>query len=304
VKRVPTVLAAITAAPLLCCAMDTSELPEVLGHLNGRPIRREELAGELAPQLAKLEFDRDAAQIRRVVRMCVDNEVYRRLIDAELKKYGITPSRAVAEEYLAGLLKLMPLSLSRANFEREISPRLETGDFQLKAAVHIYLERRFPPALLTVSPAEVARYYEYNRLRYRKPDHWDIGIIRIDRSRADAAEAAAAARARLLQGENFERVAQELDPEGAGGKLSSPEIRPLFARELAGMAPGDVSGVISSDDAYYVLLLRGREIGGMMALIEVAPFIVMEVSAAKDALALRRVLTELTAEAQISYAPL
>ena len=297
-----TVWIVSVALPLLCGAMDASELPEVLGQLNGVPIRRDDLAAELAPKLAKLEMERDAAQIRHVVRKCVDDEVCRRLLDAELKKQGIAPSKKLAEEYLAGMLKLMPPS-SRGNFESELSPRLDEPDFQLKAAVHLYLERRFSPALLTVSAAEVERYYEYNRLRYRQPDNWNIGVIRVERGRADAADVIASARARLLQGENFERVAQEVDPEGAGGKLSSPEVQALFARELAAMDAGDVSNVVSAGDAYYILLLRGRKIGETLALADVAPFIVMEISAAKDALALRKVLTEALRRSDVGYTP-
>ena len=283
--------------------MDTAELPEVLAELNGIPIRREELKSELAPQLAPLEAERDRAQVRSVVRRCVDEAICRRLLDAELKKQGIIPSRKVAEEYLANMLRLMPPG-SRKKFEEEISPRLDTPDFQLKAAVHSCLERRFTPELLAVSAAEVGRYYELNRLRYRLPERWDIGVIRIDGRRGDAAEVAASARARLLQGEKFERVAKEVDPEGAGGKLPSGEMRAIFARELAAMSPGDVSNVVPARDGYYVMLLRGRAAGGEMPLAEVAPFIVMEISSAKDSLALNKVLTEALGAAHVRYAPL
>ena len=294
---------ALAAVPFFCCAMDTTELPEVLGQLNGIPIKRDELAGELAPQIADLESERDRSQVRHIVRKCVDAEVCRRLLAAEFKKQGIVPSRALAEEYLAGLMKQMPSS-SREKIRLEMSPSLDTGDFQLKAAVHIYLERRFSPAAFSISPAEIMRCYELNRPRYRKPDHWDIGVIRIDRKRGDAAEVAASARARLLQGENFERVARELDPEGASGKLASPDVRTLFERELAVMAPGDVSKVLSTGDACYVLLLRSKVIGGAMGLDEVTPVIVMELSAAKDALALRKVLTDEMKKAEIIYTPI
>ena len=301
-KNLPGILVAAAAVPFFCAAMDTAELPEVLAELNGVPIRREELKEELAPQLAPLEADRDRAQVRSVVRRCVDDAVCRRLLDAELRKLRIVPSKAVAEEYLAGMLRLMPPG-SRQKFEAEIAPRLDMPEFQLKAAVHLYLERRFSPELLAVSAAEVGRYYELNRLRYRLPEHWDVGVIRIDGRRVDAADAAASVRARLLQGENFERVAKEVDPEGAGGKLPSGEMRAVFARELASLAPGDVSNVVPARDGYYIMLLRGREAGGEMPLTEVAPFIVMEISSAKDSLALKKVLTEAVGAAHVRYAP-
>ena len=84
--------------------------------------------------------------------------------------------------------------------------------------------------------------------------------------------------------------------------MPTGEVRELLARELAAMAPGDVSNVVPTPDAYYVMLLRGRQTGGVMPLDEVAPFIVMEISAAKDALALRKVLSEALKSANVTYA--
>lgn len=291
------------ALRIACGAVELAELPEVLATADGVAIRREDLAADVASQLAPLDLERDRDQVRRVVRSGVSDAICRRILDAELKKYGLTPSRAMAEQYLAGLLKLMPAA-AHGNFEKELAPRLETSEFQLKAAVHLYLERRFSPEALAVSDAEIGRYYELNRLRYRQPDHWDIGVIRIDRKRADAAELAASARARLLQGENFERVAKAVDPEGAGGgALASEELRKLFASELAAMSPGDISGVINAKDACYILFLRDRKAGGDLPLEDVVPFIVMEVSSAKDSLALRKVLTEALSATKISCSP-
>lgn len=286
--------------PLFCSAMDTSELPEVLAAINGKVIRRDELSAELAPRIAGLELERDRPRVRMIVRECVDDAICRILLDAELKKSGIVPSRAAAEVYLAGLRRQMP-QVSGGKFEQEISPRLDTLEFQLKAAVHLYLERCFPQAMLTVSPAEIERYYELNRLRYLLPEQWDIGVIRIDRKRADAAEIAASARARLLQGEKFENVAGDVDPEGAGGRLPQGEVRELFARELSVMAPGDVSRVVAAPEAYCVMVLRGRQVGGTMPLEEVAPFVVMEISSAKDSLLLSRVLTKALKNSKVVY---
>ena len=285
-----------------CGAVELAELPEELAVSNGRPIRRSELPAEAATQLAKLEWDRDRILIRRILRNGVDEVVLRRLLDEEFGKYGIVPSRSTAEKYLAGLLRLMPPT-SRINFEREVSPRLDDPGFQLKAAVHLYLECRFSPEPLAVSGAEVRRYYDLNRLRYRRPEHWDIGVIRIDRKRENAAEIAVSARARLLQGENFERVAGEVDPEGANGRSTPGELRKLFAPELAAMSPGDISGVIDARDAYFILLLRDRKTGGEIPIEEAAPFIVMEISAAKDTLALRKVLTDALSARPTVYAP-
>ena len=142
-------LCSVFVLPPFCGAVELAELPEELAVSNGRPIRRGELSPEVAAQLAKLEWKRDHVLVRRILRSGVDEVVFRRLLDEEFGKYGIVPSRATAERYLAGLLRLMPPT-SRVGFEREISPRLDDPDFQLKAAVHIYLECRFSPGSLVL----------------------------------------------------------------------------------------------------------------------------------------------------------
>ena len=73
--------------------------------------------------------------------------------------------------------------------------------------------------------------------------------------------------------------------------------------DVAALSPGDVSGVIDAHDAYYILLLRDKQAGGEMPVEEVAPFIVMEISSAKDTLALRKVLIEALSSTTISFSP-
>jgi parvulin-like peptidyl-prolyl isomerase len=297
-----TILAA-AVAPLCTWALELTDLPEVLVMVDGVPLRREELASELVPLLSRINAaGGDDELAARELRRVVDDAVCRRLLDEKLKSSGVLPSRKVAERYLAETLKnLSPLS--RLKLEHELTPRLDDPEFQLKAAVHLYLVQRFTAGELEISDAEVERYYQLNQLRYRLPESWDLGVIRIDRSRRDAAEIAATARARLLQGEAFEHVAREVDPDG-GGNFSADRLQALFADALNSLSPGDVSRVITAPDAFYILLLRGKVAGGMIPVADAAPYIRLELSAVKDTLALRKILMADFAAAKVVYSPL
>lgn len=294
---------AFVVLALNCAAVELRELPEVLATLNGVPIRRAELSSALAPRLEALGGNAAPEELRRVVRGAVDDEICGRLLSAMLSEAGLAPSRELALEYLAGVLRELPAP-RRRELERELLPQADEPGFQLKAAVHLYLLRHCDRALLTVTDAEVGRYYQMNILRYRLPERWDVGVIRIDRRKAAAVELAESARARLLQGESFARVAGEVDPEGGGEKLSPEELRRLFADELSRLSAGDVSRVISAPDACFVLLLRKKEPGGVVPLEEAAGYIRLELSAAKDTLALRQVLAKRVAESRIVYSAL
>ena len=299
---VPRIIFLGCILPLLGWALEFTDLPEVLVTVNGVPLRRDELKSELVQLLTRLnaEGGGDEAAAREIRRV-VDDAACRRLLDEKLRSSGLSPSRQVAERYLAEMLKeLSPLA--RMKLDYELRPRLDAPSFQLKAAVHFYLATRFTAGELAVSDAEIERCYQLNQLRYRLPERWDLGVIRIDRSRRDAAEIAASARVRLLQGEAFEHVAGELDPEG-GGKMSAEKLRALFANELNTLSPGDVSRVVAASDAFYVLLLRGRVSGGMIPIEEAAPYIRLELSAVKDTLALRKLLMTDFAAAKVVYSP-
>ena len=99
-------------------------------------------------------------------------------------------------------------------------------------------------------------------------------------------------------------MAAEFSPDGGGDTLPPERLHKLFAAELSRLSAGDVSSVIKDADAFYVLLLRDKKIGGDIPLAEAEPFIRMELSALKDALALRRVLAGRFAASEIVYTPL
>ena len=283
-------------------AAELRELPEVLAELDGIPIRRDELASALAPRLGALDAKAAPETVRREVRRIVDDEICRRLLSAILREDGLKPSRELALEYISGVLRELPAP-RRTELERELLPQADIPGFQLKAAVHFSLMRHFDAEVLKVSDAEVARYYRLNQLRYRKSESWDVGVIRIDRRKTGAADLAESARARLLQGEPFGHVAGETDPEGGGKALSPEELRRLFADELSRLSPGDVSRVITGGGAFFVLRLNGKEPGGIVPIDEVAGYIRLELSAAKDSLALRKMLTARMAKSRVVYFP-
>ena len=284
-------------------AVEIGILPEVLAVYDGVPIRRDEIAAVLERQLSGLEVQKDADNIRKLVRREVDNEICRRMLGAMLASAGLAPSRELALQYVNESLR--PLApAAKLTLERELLPQADRPEFQLKAATHLFLLGCCDPALLEVSAAEVERCYQLNRENYRRADRWDVGVIRIDRKHNNAAEAAEEARARLLQGEAFDRVAAEFSPDGGGDTLPPERLHKLFAAELSRLSAGDVSSVIKDADAFYVLLLRDKKIGGDIPLAEAEPFIRMELSALKDALALRRVLAGRFAASEIVYTPL
>ena len=283
-------------------ALEIGSLPEVLAVCNGIPVKREELAEVLERPLAELKSPEDRDKIRQLIRRAVDNEICRRMLSAMLTSAGLAPSRELALRYVnESLLPLAPAA--KLALERELLPQVDRPEFQLKAATHLFLLTRFDPSLLAVSAAEVERCYQLNRENYRRPDHFDVGVIRIERRRPNAADAAEEARARLLQGEAFDRIAATYSPDG-GGALPPERMRKLFASELSRMSAGDVSSVLSDADAFYVLLLRDKRIGGVIPLSEAEPYIRMELSALKDSLALRKLLAERFVSDGVVYTPL
>ena len=294
------------AFPLLLhslSALEVDALPGILASCNGKPVARDEVVAELKSPLSALKLPEDRDKIEKLIRRAVDNVICRRILDEQLAAAELRPSRALALEYInAAMAPLAPAA--KLALERGLLPHVDDGAFQLKAATHLLLVRVFGRDRMEVASGEVERFYELNRSRYSKPDRWDVGVIRIGSEKKDAVEAAEAARARLLQGEPFERVAGEYDPEGSGKNVPAEKLHVFFTRELSRMAEGDVSPVLRAADGLYVLQLRRRKIGGVMSLDEAEPYIRIELSALKDTLALRRFLAERFRASKIVYAEL
>ena len=267
-------------------------LPEVVATVDGKPIRRSELSVQLPPGAAP-----DRAALIPLMRRAIEAKICFALIDELLRSAGIVPSRELALEYLKQLNSLLPRGIPGTPPER--FPQLASQpQFQLNAALHRCFARMAPDQI-KVTDQEIETFYRLNQPQFLLPEQVDLGIIQVPASRPTAREEAETVRSRLLQGEAFDRVAREVNPEGV--TLDAGAIVQLLRREQPELKVNGISRPLRAGEFWVVVKLRGKTEPAFVPLETVAPYIREQLAAAKVGRALELYLRERMQKMKIEF---
>lgn len=198
-------------------------LPEVVATVDSVPIRRDELAAQLTLS-RQAPPNADRAVLARLMRQAVEERIYLDIIRQLLAEQRIVPDEASALAYLKEMNALLPRGIPGVP-PAEFARLAAEPQFQLNAALHRYFKQCYPD-WVKVDDREVENAYRLDQQRFLLPEKLELGVIEVERSRDNARETIEDARARLRQGENFDRVAAEVSPDGV--KSSAETVMELF----------------------------------------------------------------------------
>lgn len=247
-------------------------LPEVVATVDGKPIRRSELSVNLPAGAVP-----DRAALVSLMRGAVEAKICLSLIDELLHSAGIVPSRELALEYLKQLNSLLPRGIPGTPPER-FSILASQPQFQLNAALHRCFARMAPDQI-KVTEQEVETFYRLNQTQFLLPEQFDLGIIQFPVNLPVGREEAETVRSRLLQGEAFDRVAREVNPQGV--TLDALRVAASLRKEEPELKVGGISRPFRVDDFWVIVKLRGRTPSSFVPLEAVAPYIREQLAAAK-----------------------
>lgn len=271
------------------------DFPEIVAEFGGMKFRRDDVLNTLRAG-GRISAESSPEEAALWIRREVGEQVWRSLIEKMLADAGITPNKAGALAYLERLDAALPGEGLPGIPTSEFAARAADSDLQLKAALYDYFRRREPEAI-RVSDREVAMLYQQERERFLLPAQMGIGVIEIPRSAGR--EKAETVRARLLQGENFFRVAAEVNPDGA--KSSSEEILELLHEVAPGLAAGNVAPVFGNDEYWFVVRVSEKSPVRVISLEEAAPYLREEIAAVKAGRALERKLRDMLSKQPIVF---
>ena len=267
-------------------------LPEVVATVDGKPICRRDLSVKLPPGAVP-----DRAALIALMQSAIETKICFMLIDELLNSAGIVPSRELALEYLKELNSLLPRGIPGTPPER--FPLLASrSQFQLNAALHRCFARR-DPERIKVSEQEIETFYRLNQKMFLLPERLDLGIMQFPAAPPDAREAAEAARARLLQGESFDRVAREVNPGGI--TLDAARVTGELRNRQPELKVNDVSRPFRVEEFWVIVKLRGRTPAAFVPLESVAPYIREQLAAAKVGRALEAYLRDRMRQMKIEF---
>lgn len=210
-----------------------------------------------------------------------------RLLEAEVRDAGIKVSAEDVDHYVGEVKKNN--RLSEADFKLALAREGMTLE-GYKASVKTELEktelvRREVRSKITVTDADVERYYNLNAKNYRSVDRARFRHILLSLSETAAPEVtektlakAKEVYARIEAGEDFAQVAEEIS-EGAGrsaggdigwvnrGTLIAGLDTAIFEK----LSVGQVSEPFRTSMGYHIVKLEARQFGGIQPLTAVAP---------------------------------
>ena len=292
----PALLAAAAAAAdddaVFAAAL--ARLPEVIARRGEYAVRRAELEPALRAEPSHTHLTAHPDELVPTVRRLAEQKIGIEILRSLLQKRGIAADAGNARRYIDRHTRRFGGTPAAQRLRTQLEELVASPQFQFKAALHRYFEETAPRAV-EVTDQEIERAYRLDQKRFLQPSRVDCGVISVRRGRKDAEAVAETAAARLRQGEAFERVAAEIDQEGAGNAVPPLE-------KIAKLAEGAVV-VIPEAEAIRVVMLRRRIPASYIPLAEAAPFLAEELSAARVSRAMeQRLAAELAAE-PIRFAP-
>lgn len=273
-------------------------LPEVVATVDSVPVRRDELAAQLVLS-RQIPTNAEPAVLMRLMRQAAEEKICLDIIRQLLAEQRIVPDETSALAYLKEMNALLPRGIPGVPPE-EFAKLAAEPQFQLNAALHRYFRQCYPD-WVRVDDREVENVYRLEQQRFLLPEKLELGVIEVERSRRDAREAIEDARARLRQGENFDRVAAEISPDGV--KTSAETVLELFRLSGTKVPVRGVSEVLEAGDRFLLLMVRERIPARFVPLKDAAPYLREQLAAAKVGRALELLLRRELARRDIRYFP-
>ena len=283
--RLAAWIAVVFSAVSLFAAGEFDFLPETVASVNGKAVTREMVIARLRKTGGGFA-ESGRASLIAAAKNAAETEIYFYLLGRLMAVEGIAPSEETAAKKLEELEKAVPNDMPES-VRRELRKLAVSEHFRWNVALQEYLGK-VAPEVIAVSPVEVEQRYRLNQEQFRLPEQFRFGVIRVRKSRPEAREVAEAARARLLQGEDFDRVAAEVDPDG--GMLPDAEILGILKQGDPSLPVNTVSRILENDDAYFLIKIKSKTPGRFIPLEQLAPYLQLQLASEKAGRALELLL--------------
>lgn len=278
------VLRGLLAALALLAASESAVAAEKLDGIaavvNDDVVLESDVEEQLYLFLQQANARPDSAQVDSLRRQILDQLINERLLVGEAKKQNLTVNEAEVEKRVATAVEEarkrmggdaeFAATLQRENMTLDKLRDKYRAEVRRQMLLEKVIEKQVPRRSVPASEAEA--YFKANPAKFpRVPAELRLSVIQIP-VRADSADdakgraAAAAARARILKGEKFAKVAAELsdDPNSArsGGDLgffTSGTMEPELEKVAFGLRIGELSPPVRTPYGWHIVETLDRD---------------------------------------------
>ena len=323
---------AAAAAPRSSSTPGTAVLEAVLVKVNGDILTKTELEqrqidalrqkfnGQVDPAMLKNDAEMKA-QLATVTPKILVQAVDEMLLVQKGRELGLKLSDEQFKEVVANIRKQQGLE-DDAKFQQALAQENMTMDDlrkQLERQMMIeQVQRQEVGSKLNITEEEARQYYASHLSEFTEPASITLREILVsvpaDKQGAfnaaqdqDAKKKIADIRTRVLKGEDFAKVAEEVSDSsskkngGLIGPFSKNDISPQLQEILDKMKPGDITDPLRTQQGYQIFKLESVKPPVVQPFEKVGDLISQRVADARTQTEMRKVLTRLRSEAIIEW---
>jgi peptidyl-prolyl cis-trans isomerase C len=307
--------AASQPAPVKAEATQQKSPADVLARVNGTPITRAEVdrATQILISQNRLPGNMDAATKKQAEDAALDQLINAEIIYQEGLKLGIKDlDKLVADKAAQGKAKFP----SPVEYEAALKANnLTDKDILELIRKDIVIGKVFEKEVadkITISDAEMKKFYDENTDKFKRPESYHASHILIgvkpDATPAEkqkAREKAESIRKKILAGEDFATLAKaestcpSSKQGGDLGTFGKGDMVPPFEEATAKLKPGEISGVVETQFGYHIIKLIEKKDGSTVTYDEAKKDIETYLKQLKTQQAIGDLLTKLKSAAKI-----
>ena len=258
-------------------------LPSKIGSINGKIITKEDLAPYLKNKLPNFSQEPDEKTLKEIISFAIQAKIVDEQIKLLLTNNNIQVNQDIANQYVLHCSQRYSNN-TKNKFLTAAQNFVVRKDFQLSSAL-FFLMKKIAPQKLIVSQDEILDYYYKNRKNFALPDKVYLGVIKISGQDANSLTLAKKTLSRLMQGENFNKVAKEINPQGSQLNTNSIEYQ-NFEADIKELKVNDISKILKGKYDYFIVKLKARQQNVYSHVDDVTPEITTILESQKVSIAL------------------
>ena len=265
-------------------------LPDTVARFGNLELKKE--------RFQHFELSENPVLRRKQLKQLVDTEVWLIIIRRLLGRSGIVPDEQTAKRYIEMRKKQFAGKVPPESF-KALEANAAKADFQLKCALYFTFYAA-DPATVEPTSEEIMRHYELNKEQFRLPPQRVLSIFKAGKTLAEGKKNAPLILARLRQGEDFQSLAKQFDPEGRKKDTSPEPGVQLHFKKVKEMAQGEVASVETPQGVFIVKVISITP-GQFRPVGETLLFVTEKLSSARQKSSLEQYMREILAKTPVQY---
>lgn len=269
-----------------------SDMPDIMAEFGRHKITKSDIIKILLEQHPDFE-DYSYTELTDAVRKTVDERIYYTIVSEYLTKQGFPPGKNATVKYLENSIKNFPPELRKLKYKNSaVNSLASEPDRQLSVALQSYLKKKKPQEI-AVNDDEIEFFYRLNQNIFLHNAQINISFIAVSKNAVNAEKTIKNAHSLLMQGMNFEKLAEKINASLPENLFDSQSFPPEIAAHAAKIPLDEPSEILTFPNYYAIIKVTQKQKPQYIPLKHAAFFIRTELESRKSGIYLEKLLYQL-----------